>query len=171
MLSQVTFNKEKWISAMMLDPITGLDSAGAKIRPAEGIDAASTFIQGYWLWWVRRGVSGVPRWRPTWNRSKIVENLAVINYDTNNLHLSPYDWRLSFWNLEERDGYFSKLKTTIEGFKWVIYRLHTLNRSKLGDRKRHKRKVVIVAHSMGSTVMLVSAWSLYSLWFLNKSVH
>lgn len=35
---------------MMLDPITGLDSAGAKIRAAEGIDAASTFIQGYWLW-------------------------------------------------------------------------------------------------------------------------
>ena len=54
------------------------------------------------------------------NRSKIVENLAVVDYDTNNLHLAPYDWRLSFWNLEERDGYFSKLKTTIEGFKWVF---------------------------------------------------
>ena len=51
MLSQVTFNKEKWISAMMLDPITGLDPPNAKIRAAEGIDAASTFIQGYWLWW------------------------------------------------------------------------------------------------------------------------
>lgn len=52
MISQVTFNKEKWISAMMLDPITGLDPPGAKIRAAEGIDAASNFIQGYWLWWV-----------------------------------------------------------------------------------------------------------------------
>ena len=51
------------------------------------------------------------------DRSKIVENLAVVNYDTNNLYLAPYDWRLSYWNLEERDGYFSKLKTTIEGFK------------------------------------------------------
>lgn len=50
-------------------------------------------------------------------RSKIVENLAVVNYDTNNLFLAPYDWRLSFYNLEERDGYFSKLKSTIEGFK------------------------------------------------------
>jgi phospholipid:diacylglycerol acyltransferase len=50
MLSQVTFNKEKWISAMMLDPITGLDPPDAKIRAAEGINAASTFIQGYWLW-------------------------------------------------------------------------------------------------------------------------
>lgn len=52
-------------------------------------------------------------------RSKIIENLAVVNYDSNNLHLAPYDWRLSFWNLEERDGYFSKLKSTIEGYKWV----------------------------------------------------
>ncbi|KZP19600.1 phospholipid:diacylglycerol acyltransferase [Athelia psychrophila] len=119
MLSQVTFNKERWIAAMMLDPITGLDPGDAKIRAAEGIDAASTFIQGYWLW------------------SKIIENLAVVNYDTNNLHLAPYDWRLSFWNLEERDGYFSKLKSTIEGFK-----------------KRQNTKVVIAAHSMGSTVIL-----------------
>ncbi len=52
-------------------------------------------------------------------RSKIVENLAVVNYDTNNLFLAPYDWRLSYYNLEERDGYFSKLKTTIEGLRCV----------------------------------------------------
>ncbi|KNZ80989.1 Phospholipid:diacylglycerol acyltransferase [Termitomyces sp. J132] len=96
MISQVTFNKEKWISAMMLDPVTGLDPPNVKIRAAEGIDAASSFVQGYWIW------------------SKIVENLAVVNYDTNNLYLAPYDWRLSYYNLEERDGYFSRLKTTIE---------------------------------------------------------
>ncbi|KAJ2931223.1 hypothetical protein H1R20_g5805, partial [Candolleomyces eurysporus] len=119
MLSQVTFNKEKWISAMMLDPVTGLDPPGIKIRAAQGIDAASSFIQGYWIW------------------SKIVENLAVVNYDTNNLYLAPYDWRLSYYNLEERDGYFSKLKRTIESFK-----------------ERHDSKVVLAAHSMGSTVML-----------------
>ncbi|KAF9501792.1 phospholipid:diacylglycerol acyltransferase [Pleurotus eryngii] len=117
MVSQVTFNKEKWIAAMMLDPITGLDPPDAKIRAAEGFDAASTFIQGYWLW------------------SKIIENLAVVNYDSNNLHLAPYDWRLSFWNLEERDGYFSKLKSTIEGYK-----------------RRQRRKTVIAAHSMGANV-------------------
>ncbi|KAF5326319.1 hypothetical protein D9611_000021 [Ephemerocybe angulata] len=120
MLSQVTFNKEKWIAAMMLDPVTGLDPPGVKIRAAEGIDAASSFIQGYWLW------------------SKIVENLAVVNYDTNNLYLAPYDWRLSYYNLEERDGYFSRLKRTIESF-----------------RERHNKKVVIAAHSMGSTVRIL----------------
>lgn len=53
MISQVTFNKEKWMAAVMLDPITGLDPPGAKVRAAEGIDAASSFIQGYWLWSVR----------------------------------------------------------------------------------------------------------------------
>ncbi|KAI0698234.1 LACT-domain-containing protein [Cytidiella melzeri] len=116
MMSQVMFNRERWMGAIMLDPITGLDPPGAKVRAAEGIDAASNFIQGYWLW------------------SKIVENLAVVNYDTNNLHLAPYDWRLSYYNLEERDGYFSRLKATIEGFK-----------------HRHDRRVVLVAHSMGST--------------------
>ncbi|KAL6305020.1 phospholipid:diacylglycerol acyltransferase [Sparassis latifolia] len=119
MLSQVTFNREQWMAAIMLDPITGLDPADVKVRAAEGIDAASSFVQGYWLW------------------SKIVENLAVVNYDTNNLHLAPYDWRLSFYNLEERDSYFSRLKTTIEGF-----------------RAREKKRVVLVAHSMGSTVRM-----------------
>ncbi|KAK0195630.1 phospholipid:diacylglycerol acyltransferase [Armillaria mellea] len=116
MLSQVTFNREKWIAAMMLDPITGLDPPGVKIRAAQGIDAASSFIQGYWIW------------------SKIVENLAVVNYDTNNLFLAPYDWRLSYYNLEERDGYFSRLKSVIESFK-----------------RRERKKTVIVAHSMGAT--------------------
>jgi len=57
MLSQVTFNKEKWIAAMMLDPVTGLDPPDAKVRAAEGIDAASSLVQGYWIWCVTYTVS------------------------------------------------------------------------------------------------------------------
>jgi phospholipid:diacylglycerol acyltransferase len=53
MLSQVTFNRDKWMAAMMLDPETGLDPPGAKIRAAEGIDAASNFLQGFWIWYVK----------------------------------------------------------------------------------------------------------------------
>nr|GAT57883.1 phospholipid:diacylglycerol acyltransferase [Mycena chlorophos] len=122
MLTHVTFNQRLWMSAMMLDPVTGLDPpGGGKVRAAEGIDAAANFIQGYWVW------------------RKIVENLAVVNYDTNNMHMAPYDWRLSYYNLEVRDGYFSRLKSTIEGFK-----------------HRQNKKVVLVAHSMGATVALVS---------------
>ncbi|KAI9462617.1 Lecithin:cholesterol acyltransferase-domain-containing protein [Russula earlei] len=121
MLSQVTFNREKWMSMLLLDPVTGLDPDGVKVRASGGFDAASSFIQGYWIW------------------SKVIENLAVVNYDTNNLVLAPYDWRLSMYNLEERDGYFSRLKTAIEGF-----------------RMRQRKKCVIAAHSMGSTVLLLS---------------
>lgn len=40
---------------MMLDPVTGLDPPGVKIRAAEGIDAASSFIQGYWIWYFWKG--------------------------------------------------------------------------------------------------------------------
>ena len=53
MLSHVMFNKDRWINAMMLDPETGLDPPRAKIRAAEGIDAASSLLQGYWIWWAR----------------------------------------------------------------------------------------------------------------------
>ena len=87
------------------------------------------------------------------DRSKIVENLAVVNYDTNNLHLAPYDWRLSFYNLEVRDAYFSRLKTTIEGFKYVIFPPgQTVTRSHGYPRARDGKRVVLVAHSMGATV-------------------
>ncbi|KAH9073083.1 Lecithin:cholesterol acyltransferase-domain-containing protein [Lactarius deliciosus] len=121
MLSQVTFNREKWMSSLLLDPVTGLDPEGVKVRASEGFDAASSFIQGYWIW-------------------QVIENLAVVNYDTNNLVLAPYDWRLTPYNLEERDGYFSTLKTTIEGFK-----------------TKQRRKCVIAAHSMGSTAKATAA--------------
>lgn len=50
MISQVTFNREKWMSMLLLDPVTGLDPKGVKVRASEGFDAASSFIQGYWIW-------------------------------------------------------------------------------------------------------------------------
>lgn len=103
---------------------------------------------------------GVLLWLPTSNttsqppfrRSKIVENLAVVNYDTNNLYLAPYDWRLSYHNLEERDGYFSKLKSTIELFKYAPFKFSVIPHLNSYCRKRQKRKVVVAAHSMGATV-------------------
>ncbi|KAJ7485508.1 Lecithin:cholesterol acyltransferase-domain-containing protein [Mycena latifolia] len=105
-----------FLATMMPDPVTGLDPPGAKIHAAEGMAPPVASSRG---------------------RSKIVENLAVVNYNTNHLHLAPFDWRLSYYNLEERDGYFSRLKTTIEGFK-----------------RRQNKKTVIAAHSMGALVRL-----------------
>lgn len=104
---------------MTLDPVTGMDTEGVKVRSAQGLDAASYFITGYWIW------------------SKIIENLAVIDYDYNDLSLQAYDWRLSYINLQERDAYFSRLKSVIE---------HNLQVS--------GKKTVLVSHSMGSTVTL-----------------
>jgi phospholipid:diacylglycerol acyltransferase len=46
MIAQAGFNREKWINAMMLDTETGLDPPGTKLRAVEGIDAASSFVQG-----------------------------------------------------------------------------------------------------------------------------
>ncbi|KIY50299.1 LACT-domain-containing protein [Fistulina hepatica ATCC 64428] len=123
MITQVTFNREKWLAAIMLDPVTGLDVADTKVRAVQGIDAASSFIQGYWIW------------------SKIIENLAAVDYDTNNLYMAAYDWRLAFYNLEVRDGYFSRLKSTIEDFK-----------------RRFGQKTVLTAHSMGANAKAMAAF-------------
>ncbi|WVF71237.1 hypothetical protein IAT40_006037 [Kwoniella sp. CBS 6097] len=96
MIRAVLSNKERWIQALSIDPETGLDPPGFKIRAAQGLDAASEFIQGYWIW------------------QKIVENLATIGYDTNSMDMAAYDWRLAYYNLETRDAYFTRLKTKIE---------------------------------------------------------
>ncbi|GAA5804463.1 hypothetical protein HPULCUR_009957 [Helicostylum pulchrum] len=117
MVRSVLLDKESWIEHIMLDPETGLDPPGYKVRAVHGVEAADYFITGYWVW------------------AKIIENLAMIGYDTNNMHFASYDWRLSFGNLEVRDGYFSHLKSTIE-----------LSKKKSG------LKSVVVTHSMGSSM-------------------
>jgi phospholipid:diacylglycerol acyltransferase len=68
------------------------------------------------------------------------------------MHLAAYDWRLSFPDLERRDRYFSKLKSTIE----------------LAVRSEGK-KAVAVAHSMGSflhTPMLIQRCANALSWLL-----
>ena len=127
-------NHDKWILALMLDPETGLDPLGIKLQVVQGIDAASSFIQGvlslmqevwlmheagYWIWYII--FHHIDVLIIVSQRSKIIENLAAISYDTNLLSLASYNWWLSYYNLEVRDGYFSHPKTTIEGFWWVIF--------------------------------------------------
>lgn len=122
MVQAVVTRKQQWIKALSLDPVTGLDPPGVKVRSAQGLDAASYFITGYWIW------------------SKIIENLAAIGYDYNDLSLAAYDWRLSYLNLQYRDAYFSRMKAAIE------HNLRVTN-----------RKTALVSHSMGGTI---------TLWFL-----
>jgi phospholipid:diacylglycerol acyltransferase len=99
--------------------VTGLDPPGIKVRAAEGLDAASYFVSGYWIW------------------ARIIENLAAIGYDTNDLWLASYDWRLSYPNLEHRDRFFTRMKLRFEQNLLIT-----------------GKKSVLVAHSMGSSVAL-----------------
>ncbi|KAJ3194604.1 hypothetical protein HDU67_004662, partial [Dinochytrium kinnereticum] len=79
--------------------------------------------------------------------ARIISNLAAIGYDNNNMHLASYDWRLSVANLEVRDMFFTKLKTTIE----LAYRAN-MNTSMPRNSKDDHSRVVIVSHSMGSVL-------------------
>ncbi|CEQ38692.1 SPOSA6832_00160 [Sporobolomyces salmonicolor] len=119
MLRAIMTSKEAWVRAMSLDPFTGIDPDGYKVRAAQGLDAATAFMPGYWIW------------------QKVIENLAVLNYDHDDLLLAAYDWRLAYYNLEVRDRYFSRLKAAIE-FNLAI----------------NEKKTVLVSHSMGSSVIL-----------------
>lgn len=118
MLKTMIMDKVCWLKHIMLDPETGLDPPGIKLRAAQGFEAADFFVTGYWIW------------------NKVLENLAVIGYGPDNMYSAAYDWRLSYLDLERRDGYFSKLKETIE-----------LN------NKLNNEKTVLIGHSMGSQII------------------
>lgn len=96
MLRTMVLDKTCWLKHICLDPETGLDPPGIKLRASLGFDAADFFVAGYWIW------------------NKILQNLAVIGYGPNNMISAAYDWRLAYLDLERRDGYFSKLKGQIE---------------------------------------------------------
>lgn len=96
MLRTMVLDKTCWLKHIMLDPKTGLDPPGIKLRAAQGFEAADFFMAGYWIW------------------NKILQNLAVIGYGPNNMISASYDWRLAYLDLEVRDSYFSKLKAHIE---------------------------------------------------------
>ncbi|OWB57213.1 hypothetical protein B5S28_g3146 [[Candida] boidinii] len=118
MLRTMFLDKTCWLKHIMLDHETGLDPEGIKLRSAQGFEAADFFMAGYWIW------------------NKILQNLAVIGYGPDNMFSAAYDWRLSYLNLEIRDGYFTKLKSQIE-----------LNKKVNGE------KTVLFGHSMGSQVI------------------
>lgn len=118
MIRVMLLDKYCWLQNLMLDTETGLDPPHFKLRAAQGFASADFFMAGYWLW------------------NKLLENLAVIGYDTDTMAAAAYDWRLSYPDLEHRDGYFSKLKSAIEETKRMT-----------GE------KTVLTGHSMGSQVI------------------
>jgi len=118
MVQSMLLDPQCWMDHIALDPDTGLDPPGRKLRPAQGFEAADYFVPGYWVW------------------GKLIENLALLGYDHNNMLLMSYDWRLAPEMLEERDMYFTRLKSVIE---FMVNRWRT--------------KACLVSHSMGSNVV------------------
>lgn len=96
MLRTLLMDKECWIDHLRLNPHTGQDPEGIRLRAAQGLEAADFILPGFWVW------------------ARIISNLAEIGYDHNSLHMAAYDWRLDVGSLESRDRYFSKLKSQIE---------------------------------------------------------
>ena len=111
-------NRQCWMQHMRLDPVTGLDPAGIKLRAVSGLEAVDWFVPGYFVW------------------GKVIESLGEVGYDTNMLQAAPYDWRLSPVGLEQRDGYFTRLKMTIETMVHL-----------------HKTPVALLAHSYGDQLV------------------
>jgi len=66
----------------------------------------------------------------------MIENFNDVGYDPSNMAMMAFDWRLAFPLVEERDGYFTKLKNQVEMF-----------------HDRHGEKVVLLSHSMGGVVV------------------
>ncbi|KAK3112048.1 phospholipid:diacylglycerol acyltransferase [Teratosphaeriaceae sp. CCFEE 6253] len=101
MMRALVLDKASWKRHIMLDPYTGMDPPGIKLRSSQGFDAADFFITGYWIW------------------NKILENLATIGYDPTTAYTAAYDWRLNYMNLEKRDQYFTRLRNHIQLAKQV----------------------------------------------------
>lgn len=113
-----------WLQHLKLDPETGGDPANVKLRAAQGLEAADFLLPGFWVW------------------ARMIENLAEIGYDHSNLIMAAYDWRLDIDKLEQRDHYFSRLKSQIELLT------HTSG-----------EKVVALSHSLGGLV-----WFYFMKW-------
>lgn len=45
MVRAVLTERDKWMAALMLDPETGLDPPGAKVRAAQGLDAGMSIFR------------------------------------------------------------------------------------------------------------------------------
>ena len=118
MLRILLLDKDCWVQHMKLDSVCK-DPEGIRVRAAQGLESSDFILPGFWVW------------------SKIIQNLAEVGYDHKNLIMAPYDWRVDFPTLENRDSYFTKLKGMIEQQLLIT-----------------GKKVVVVSHSLGSLLWL-----------------
>jgi len=115
--------QRRWIRYMTLEDGVN-DPEGIRVRPMQGLHALDYLC-----------ANGTVGKKNSFIFGPLISNLVDVGYDKKNLEGAPYDWRLPFGLLEERDGYFTELRLQIE-------KLHLVN----------KEKVVVVTHSMGARV-------------------
>ncbi|KNC50302.1 Phospholipid:diacylglycerol acyltransferase [Thecamonas trahens ATCC 50062] len=118
MFASFMTDKHCWLDHICLTA-EGKDPSGVRVRAAESLEAADYLFPGFWVW------------------GKLIANLARVGYDSNSMFMASYDWRLSLSEMQARDGYFSKLKSTIE----LAYELND------------GVAPVVMGHSLGGNVM------------------
>ena len=98
-----------------------------RLRAVEGLAGVDYFMPGYGVW------------------ARLIEELALLGYDATTLAAETYDWRLSVPALEERDGFFTRLKARCEA-------MVATNQNGKRDGGGKTRKLALLAHSWGDTV-------------------
>eukprot|EP00118_Oscarella_pearsei_P000013 m.3974 g.3974 ORF g.3974 m.3974 type:complete len:737 (+) comp10031_c0_seq1:164-2374(+) len=119
-----------WLDCVELDPLTQDDTPSCKSRPDEGVDAVTELNPGLIL----GPLSSV--WK------SFVDMAASLGFEPQRTLLAaPYDFRLAPMLLESRDGYFSRLKRTIE---------QAVTQAEKNDF--YDGSAVVVGHSLGNVV-------------------
>ena len=121
--------KNKWIRHLLVEAEGWRDPEGIRVRPIEsnyGLDGVEYLSEG-----MAQHISYV--------FARVAAQLRMAGYEPGlNLRAAPYDWRLPPRRLEERDGYFSRFKATVEEMV----------------EANGGRGLALVAHSMGCRIVL-----------------
>ena len=113
--------QRKWLRYLLPEADGWSDPEGIKIRPIPGLHGTDFLVDNA----LAKSASYV--------NGHIIEQLGHVGYDSGNLDAATYDWRIPPQKLQERDGYYSQLKSKIEFM-----------------REQNKERVVLMAHSMGN---------------------
>ncbi|XP_065834922.1 uncharacterized protein [Oscarella lobularis] len=121
-----------WLDCVELDPVTQDDTPTCKSRADEGLDAVTELSPGF----ITGPLSSV--WK------SFIDMAASLGYEPHRTMVAaPYDFRLAPSLLETRDGYFSRLKYTIE---------HAVRQAEKNGDFDDDGSAVIVAHSLGNVI-------------------
>ena len=103
-----------WCECLRLWGPNATDMPNCTVRAGEGVAAVYNLADGF-LGRFAHSMSGV------------IDALVARGYDPTSLHAVPYDFRVAPETLETRDGYFSRLKASVEvevartGLRAVLY--------------------------------------------------